>query len=895
MTTPVRRQYLSIKKQYPDTIVFFRLGDFYETFDEDAKTVAKVLDIVLTSRNVSKKQRVPMAGVPHHAADSYIARLIKAGYKVAICEQVGNDPINGLVPREVIRVVTPGTVVETNLLDDKENNYLAAVITDDRRAGLAYVDITTGEFAATQLHSRDITRLLLDELARLKPAEIIVPNQTSLQPLSALNTPCSLYDEWRFEMETARQVLLRHFEVATLDGFGLAGKSLAIRAAGAIIQYLIDTQKQALAQITRLTPYSTDAFMTLDAATRRNLELTETIRTGSAQGSLLGVLDKTITPMGGRLLRSWLHQPLLDVAALNTRLDAVEIFCGHTIARGDIRTHLKEIADLERLTNRVRQGIAQPRDLLAICRSLETVPAIQETLAGFELAVEHSRAVPPTPEAGAERGNINEAEAGMQHVNLDACPDIVQLINQAIADEPPATLTKVGVIRPGFSAELDGIIDSSRAAKKWVANLEAVERERTGLKSLKVGFNKVFGYYLEITKTHSDQVPPEYIRKQTLVNAERYITPELKEYESLILNADERQLEVELRIFKEVCAQIAATAERLLATSRALAYLDVVTALAEVALQNNYTRPLLYDDDSLEILNGRHPVVETMPLLDADGLATSFVPNDVRMSKDELIHIITGPNMSGKSTFLRQVALIVLMAQIGSFVPADSARIGLVDRIFTRIGAQDEIHAGQSTFMVEMVETAAILSQSSNRSLLILDEVGRGTSTYDGLAIARAVVEYIHNNPGIRAKTLFATHYHELTEVAKYLPHVCNYNVAVTEEGNRVIFLHKIIPGAADRSYGIHVAQIAGIPKAVTDRANEILEELEGNAGFQEKRERIRQAFSGATQLSFLGPETHPLIDEIKELDVDSLSPLEALNKLYELKQRAQEPDRAIE
>jgi DNA mismatch repair protein MutS len=623
--------------------------------------------------------------------------------------------------------------------------------------------------------------------------------------------------------------------------------------------------------------------MILDTATRRNLELTETIRTGRAQGSLLGVLDKTVTAMGGRRLRTWLHQPLLDVDALNRRLDAVEQFTAHTLARTDVRAHLKEIADLERLTNRIRQGLALPRDLLAVRRSLEAIPSIQIAINNLQITMDESRIrVEPKndPPIVNPKSKIKN--------QLDSCPEIIALIAQAMADEPPATLAKVGVIRPGFSAELDGIIAGSRDAKKWVAGLEVVERRRTGIGSLKVGFNKVFGYYLEITKTHAGKAPPEYIRKQTLVNAERYITPELKEYESLILNADERQLEVESRIFKEVCAQIAAAAERLLATARALAYLDVVAALAEVALQHNYVRPTLAPTDQLDIVGGRHPVVETMPLLDADGLATAFVPNEVRMSKEELIHLITGPNMSGKSTFLRQVALIVLMAQIGSFVPAQSAHIGLVDRIFTRIGAQDEIHAGQSTFMVEMVETAAILSQSTGRSLLVLDEVGRGTSTYDGLAIARAVVEYIHNNPKIRAKTLFATHYHELTELAKYLPHVRNYNVAVTEEGSRVIFLHKIVPGGADRSYGIHVAQIAGIPKAVIDRANEILEELEGNADFREKQERTRQSFAGV-QLSFLGPETHPLVDEITALDVDSLSPLEALNKLYELKQRARE------
>ncbi len=879
MTTPVRQQYLSVKKQYPDTIVFFRLGDFYETFDEDARTIAKALDIVLTSRNVDKGQRIPMAGVPYHAVESYLARLIRAGFKVAICEQLGSEPIKGLVPREVIRVVTPGTVVESNLLTAKENNYLAAVVIHGERAGIAFVDITTGEFAATQVQGPDLNRLVLNEITRLKPAEIIAPHPASLEPFAALSTPRSLYDEWRFEASHAQQVLQRHFEVATLDGFGLGGKPLAIQAAGAIIQYVADTQKQALAHIARLAAYNTDAFMALDAATRRNLELTETIRSGTVQGSLLGVLDKTITPMGGRLLRTWLHQPLLDVAALNERLDTVETFFNDTLARGDLRARLKDIADVERLTNRAIQGIAQPRDLLAIKRSLEAVPVIQQILGQISASANQRMA------NGEEQ--IQNPKSKIQNLKLDSCADISSLIAQAIVDDPPAVIAKGGFIRPGFSAELDGIIASSRDAKVWVANLEPQERQRTGIKSLKVSFNKVFGYYIEVSHANRELIPPDYIRKQTLVNAERYITPELKEYENLILNADERQLEVETRIFKEVCARIGAAAERLLTTSRALAYLDGVASLAEVAQHHNYQRPSLSDDDALEIINGRHPVVERMPLLDADGLATAFVPNDVCLSREELIHIITGPNMSGKSTFLRQVALIVLMAQIGSFVPADRARIGLVDRIFTRIGAQDEIHAGQSTFMVEMVETASILSQSTPRSLLILDEVGRGTSTYDGLAIARAVVEYIHNNPKIRAKTLFATHYHELTELARYLPHVRNYNVAVTEEGNKVVFLHKIVPGGADRSYGIHVAQIAGIPKAVISRANEILEELEGSADFQEKKARVRDAFAGGVQLSFLGPETHPLVEEIKALEVDQLSPLEALNKLYELRQKA--------
>jgi DNA mismatch repair protein MutS len=914
MTTPIRRQYLAVKKQYPEAIVFFRLGDFYETFDEDAKLIAQELDIVLTSRQVSKNQRVPMAGVPHHSAENYIARLIRSGYKVAVCEQLGSTPVDGLVPREVQRVITPGTVVEGALLNENENNYLAAIVRSDSRAGFATIDITTGQFAVTQLHGSDLERLITNELARLKPAEVIGPDEASLTAARALKIPHSCYDKWRFDLDHTRRELQQHFDVGTLDGFGLHGKPLAVQAAGGIIQYVADTQQTALNQITNLAVYSTDHFMDLDANTRRNLELTETIRTHSTQGSLLGVLDRTITPMGGRLLRTWLHQPLLDAAALNRRLDAVERFTAHPLTRGDLRTHLKAVADLERLTNRTSQGIALPRDLLAIQRSLDVVPYIQavidELLAGDrgqgtgnrekeggrreQLTSDNEQlAISNDPFTlhpfGSAQGQPSPPSASLKASlpTLDSCPEIISLIRHAIAEEPPATLGKVGFIRAGFSTELDGIINSSREAKIWVANLERVERERTGIKSLKVGYNKVFGYYLEVTKAHSDVVPDDYIRKQTLVNGERYITPELKEVESIILNADERQLEVEVRIFKEVCARIAAAAQRLLATARALAYLDVTSALAEVALHHNYVRPELSDDDELEIINSRHPVVETMPLSDAEGLPTAFVPNDVRLSREELIHIITGPNMSGKSTFLRQVALIVLLAQIGSFVPADRARIGLVDRIFTRIGAQDEIHAGQSTFMVEMVETAAILSQSTNRSLLILDEVGRGTSTYDGLAIARAVVEYIHNNPKIRAKTLFATHYHELTEIAQYLPHLRNYNVAVSEEGGRVVFLHKIVPGGADRSYGLHVAQIAGIPKAVIDRANEILEELEGNADFKQRRDRTRQAFSGV-QMSFFGPETHPLVEEIKALNVDAMTPLDALNKLYGLKQQAE-------
>ena len=859
MSTPVRRQYLQLKRQYPDAILFFRMGDFYETFDEDAQLVAQTLNIVLTAREAGKGQKIPMAGVPYHAAESYIARLIKAGYKVAICEQVGQTSGNSLMAREIVRVVTPGTVVEPTLLEAKEHNYLAALYLSADRAGIAYIDITTASFAATMLQGDNVLRLAADELTRLAPAELLIPDDQDPAPFKG-NWHLTPFDAWRFETAKAAQTLQGHFEVSTLDGFGLKGKTQAIQAAGAILQYLEQIQPSTLRQVTDLKTYTTAAFMVLDSATRRNLELTQTIRGQSNKGSLIEVLDQTGTSMGGRLLRTWLLQPLLDLDALNRRLDAVDAFYNNIAMRAAIRDLLKGTADIERLAARVMQGIISPRELVNLCYSLEKIPSLIQTLCS----------------------DNTEQFAGMAGALLP-CEPVVNLIGQAIIDNPPATLAKGGVIRPGFSTELDAIINGSQDARRWIANLESVERKRTGIKNLKVGFNKVFGYYLEVSKLNLEQVPASYIRKQTLINSERFITPDLKEYESLVLNAEERQLEVENRVFKEVVAQIAPHSRALHQTAGGLAHLDVYLSLADVAHQNNYIRPVLSDGDAINIVDGRHAVVEQVTLAQDQG---AFVPNDTLLSADDLIWIITGPNMSGKSTLLRQVALIVLMAQIGSFVPARKAGIGLVDRIFTRIGAQDEIHAGHSTFMVEMVETAALLAQSTPRSLLILDEIGRGTSTYDGLAIARAVIEYIHNNPNLRAKTLFATHYHELVELEKYLPHVINYNVAVSDEGGRIVFLHKIVPGGADRSYGVHVAQLAGIPKPVVSRANEILSELEDNSVFQNEKEKVRHAFSGY-QLSFLGPETHPVVESLRALKIEELSPLEALNKLYELQQQA--------
>lgn len=842
--SPIRKQYLQIKRQYPNAILFFRLGDFYETFDEDAEITARVLDIVLTARNVAKGARVPMAGIPHHAAENYLSRLIEAGYHVAICEQVGEEPVKGLFAREVVRVVTPGTVIEPGLLPGHANNYLACVVWQEQRAGMAYVDITTGEYAATELEGEDIYAKIKAELSRLNPAEILHPDSISLR--EDIHGHTTGWADWHFELARCQDELLQHFKSASLDGFGLRALPQAVRAAGAILQYLKETQPAAVKLLDGLSTYSTNDFMTLDASTRRNLELTETLRSGKAQGSLLGVLDLTSSPMGARLIRQWVSKPLLDVNEICRRQDAVDFFNKDGLLRAELRAALKGLGDLERLANRVVGGTAHPRDLNMIRSTLIQLPGLRDLL----------------PESEPALYSVLET--------FDICSDELRLLEAALSDDPPATLQNIGVIRAGYSAELDGVIERSRHAREWIASLEMVERERTGIKSLKVGYNKVFGYYIEVTRSNTDSVPPEYIRKQTLVNAERYITPEMKEYEALVLNAEERIHEIEARLFREICQELSRKAARLLSTARSLAELDVLTSLAEVATRRGYVRPEVVAEDVLEINEGRHPVVE------GSLAGERFVPNDIHFKDGERIHILTGPNMSGKSTYLRQAALIVLMAQVGSFVPAASARIGLIDRIFTRIGAQDEIAAGQSTFMVEMVETANILHHCTSRSLLILDEIGRGTSTYDGVSIAWAVVEYVHNHPDLRSKTLFATHYHELTQLAELLPGVSNYNVAVSESDSQVVFLHKIVPGGADRSYGIHVGQLAGLPRPVVQRAGEILRQLEATSG-----KAVRLDVQVPRQMA-LFPETNPLLDELKKLDMNTISPIEALNKLYE-------------
>ena len=841
--TPLRQQYLDIKKQYPDAILFFRLGDFYETFDDDARRASEALDIVLTSRPVAKGVRVPMAGIPFHAADNYLGRLIEKGYRVAIAEQVGDQPDKGLFPREVVRVVTPGTVVEPGLLSAGENNYLAAVCLQENRAGIAYLDITTGEFTGTQLELEEGLNAVRTELTRINPAETLRSEAQELP--NGFPGTLTAVPGWYFEPGRAEELLKGVFGVGSLDGFGLKSMPLTTRAAGALLKYLQETNQDALSSLKSFGTYSLGDFMVLDAETRRNLELAETLRDGKSEGSLLWVLDQTKTPMGKRMLRQWVNKPLLNPAAISTRLDMVETFYRDGVLRNELTHLLHEFHDLERLVNRACTNSIRPPELVSLREDLNLLPKLRALL-------------PQVPALAEVLAGLHEHQ------------DIQNLLEEAIADEPPATLANIGIIKPGFSDELDAIVSSSKHAREWIGSLEAEERKRTGIKTLRVGFNKVFGYYIEISRGSAENAPAEYLRKQTLVNAERFITPELKEYESLVLNAEAQIHEVELRVFRSVCQRVASSAAPLLETARALAQLDCVLSLASAAALNNYVRPVVRAEKGLKIYGGRHPVVERLRT------GERFIANDAVFEDGEIVRVITGPNMSGKSTFLRQVVLIVLMAQLGSFVPAESAEIGLVDRIFTRIGAQDAIHAGQSTFMVEMIEAANILNNASPRSLLILDEIGRGTSTYDGLSIAWAIIEYLHSHPRLKPFTLFATHYHELTELAEMLPGVRNYNVAVTESEGRVVFLHKIVPGGADRSYGIHVAQLAGLPAPVIQRANELLKQLESTAG-----KTLPDQAADTSQLR-LFPENNPLIDAFRKVDLNSLSPIQALNLLYE-------------
>ena len=849
--TPIRQQYLDIKKDYPNAILFFRLGDFYETFDEDAETTSRELDLVLTSRNVAKGQRIPMAGIPYHAADNYISRLIDKGYHVAICEQIGEQPKKGIFPREVIRLVTPGTVIEPGLIKNEKNNYLVSISILENKTGLAFLDISTGEMGISQFEDNPSHNRLKAEISRLHPSEILLPDNISLDLANQYHI--TSLPAWKYEIGRCEQILKTHFQVASLDGFGLKNKPSAITAVGAILGYVKDSDPQALSLFNELNFYSIEDHMVLDEATRRNLELSETILKSTETGSLLGIIDKTATPMGKRMIRRWVNQPLIHADRINERLDAVEYFVENGMERIELQKQFRKVSDIERIINRIAAKHAIPRDLVALRETLEVLPQVLTRL----------------------NGKINALDQTMK--TFDDCASEFSLLEKSIVDDPPATLQHTGIIRPGFSEELDNLMNSTKSSRDYISNLEKVEKERTGIKTLKVGYNKVFGYYIEISNSYVSQAPEEYIRKQTLVNAERFITPELKEYETIVLNAEENIHEIENRVFKEICAQLKKSYKKLLLVSKFFGMVDVFMSLAQVASRNNYVRPHLSDDKRLVIKDGRHPVVEKT------SLELSFVPNDTAFLNGDNIQIITGPNMSGKSTYLRQVALIVLMAQIGSFVPAASAEIGIVDRIFTRIGAQDEIHAGQSTFMVEMIETANILHHATDKSLLILDEIGRGTSTYDGLSIAWAVLEYIHNHPRLKSRTLFATHYHELTQLPDTLPNIKNYNVAVSEVDNNVIFMHKILPGGADRSYGIHVAQLAGIPNSVISRANQILSQLEGDTHQLDIRDN-----KPPSQMSFFA-EKDVIRDELKKLDPNTLSPIEALNKIYEWKKEIDE------
>ena len=849
--TPIRRQYLKIKEAYRDSIVLFRMGDFYETFDDDAHLVSRELDITLTSRSLGKDLRVPMAGVPAHSLDPYLVRLVKKGHQIAVCEQL-SDPATskGLVERDVVRVITPGTVFEDSLLDQQVNNYLAAVVVRGEWAGLAYADITTGEFAATEL---PVAQLPL-ELARVAPAEILVPESdvgsADFPDASWHSTPVNDMD---FDRERAASTLLEHFGALTLEAFGCEELTVAVSAAGAIVSYLERTRKAVKVRLNNLAVYSLQRYMSLDSRARRNLELFEGGRDRVREFSLLAAIDGTRSALGARLLRRWLGQPLLDLAELVRRLDGVESFYLNGVVRGEVAALLVRVPDLERIIGRVVAGTVGPRELLALKSGLEVIPGLRGKLEALGAVLEWLKG------------------------ELIPAPEVVALIDSAIDPESSGSVGEGGVIREGFSEEIDTLKTATIDARQYIAGLEHKERERTGVRSLKVGYNQVFGYYIEVSKSQVDSLPDDYIRRQTLTNAERYIIPELKEYESIVLNARERLAEAEDAAYRRVCQQIAESVTHISRVSAGVAQVDIFCGLAQVAVDNGYVRPVVDEGDVISIRDGRHPVVERV-------LPTGrYVANDADLSRDSRVLVITGPNMAGKSTYIRQVALITLMAQVGSFVPASEAHIGLVDRIFTRVGLQDDLATGQSTFMVEMVETAAILNQATPRSLVILDEIGRGTSTYDGLSIARSVIEHLHNDPRLGCKTLFATHYHELTQLAASLPGVRNYCVAVAEDGSDVVFLHRIVPGGADKSYGVHVARLAGMPPGVVNRAWEVLDELE----IQQVDGRKRGSRAAPSQqLSLFAPGSD-LADALRSLDVSNMTPLEALNQLYELQNRA--------
>ena len=868
--TPLMQQYLEVKKKYSDCILFYRLGDFYEMFFEDAQICAKVLEITLTGKNCGLEERAPMCGVPYHSVDSYLAKMVENGYKVAICEQV-EDPktAKGLVKRDVTRIVTPGTNIISQSLDETKNNYLMCIVYTDSFYGISTTDITTGDFYVTEV---DSLRKLNDEINRFSPSEIICNDSLMICGLDfdeikqRFNLKPFAVDPHYFDDYKCSNILMEHFKVKSLDGLGLKDYSVGTISAGALLTYLYETQKNSLSQLNRLTPYITNNYMMLDSSTRRNLELTQTLLGKTKRGSLLWVLDKTKTAMGARLLRTYVEQPLIDCAEIKQRLDSIEEINNSMILREELREYLNPIYDLERILTKISYNTANPRDLLALKSSMEMMPHIKSILSEFQCE-------------------------GLKGVNeeIDSLSDICKLISDSICDEPPISVKDGGILRDGFNEEVDRLRNAKTDGKQWLADVEAAEREATGIKNLKIKYNKVFGYYLEVTNSYKDLVPETWTRKQTTTNSERYITPKLKELEDIILGSQDKLYTLEYNIFNEIREQIATQIVRIQTTAKAIAKVDTICSLAYVADHYGYVRPEINTDGVIDIKGGRHPVVEKMISNDM------FVANDTYLNNsNNRVSIITGPNMAGKSTYMRQTALIALMAQIGSFVPADYANIGISDRIFTRVGASDDLASGQSTFMVEMTEVANILRNATKNSLLILDEIGRGTSTFDGLAIAWSVIEYISNSSVLGAKTLFATHYHELTELEGKIPGVNNYCIAVKENGEDIVFLRKIVKGGADKSYGIQVAKLAGVPKSVLDRANEIVAELANNDLTEKIKEMNVDVSTTKTpktkqyaqneQIGFdfvSTVTTNTVIDEIKSLNLNKITPLEAISLLY--------------
>ena len=874
--TPMMKQYMETKAQYQDCILFYRLGDFYEMFFDDALTASRELEITLTGKNCGQEERAPMCGVPYHAVESYLNKLVSKGYKVAICEQV-EDPktAKGIVKRDVVRIVTPGTNLDTQALDETRNNYIMCIVYIADRYGVSVSDITTGDYFVTEIPD---SAKLMDEIYRFSPSEIICNEAFYMSGMDLdgmkdrLGITIYSLDSWYFDDDVCRQKLLEHFQVTSFAGLGLADYDCGIISAGALLQYLLETQKNSLSNLTHITPYAAGKYMMLDSSTRRNLELCETLREKQKRGSLLWVLDKTKTAMGARTLRKYVEQPLIDKNEIEKRLDAVAELKDSAISREEIREYLSPVYDLERLITRIAYGTANPRDLTAFRSSLEMLPHIRYIL----------------EEMGSELlKNIRG--------DMDPLEDLCSLVKDAIREEPPIAMKEGNIIRDGYNEEVDKLRRAKSDGKEWLAKLENDEREKTGIKNLRIKYNKVFGYYLEVTNSYKDMVPDYYTRKQTLSNAERYITPELKELEDMILGAEDKLYALEYEIYSQVRDTIAGEIERIQKTAKAVAALDAFASLAVVAERNNYTRPKINEKGIIDIKDGRHPVVERMIPNDM------FIANDTYLDdKKHRISIITGPNMAGKSTYMRQTALIALMAQIGSFVPAKSANIGLSDRIFTRVGASDDLASGQSTFMVEMTEVANILRNATSKSLLILDEIGRGTSTFDGLSIAWAVVEYISDSRLLGAKTLFATHYHELTELEGKISNVNNYCIAVKEKGDDIVFLRKIVKGGADKSYGIQVAKLAGVPDLVIERAKEIVEELSdedvtakvSEIAVRERSEKKRPKVKkydevDIAQMSLFDTvKDDDVLEELKNLDVGNMTPIDALNTIYRLQNK---------